>query len=261
MLTEAGKVLSQLPDSNKLGLGSNFWYENKCLVWFILLSVCRKSHTRTHRTPSCDFPLVDAQHLNCVAAWWDILTFIHFVRITQINILTLSLTTRGDRASCILKPSFTATIIWQNNILSGTAWSALAFISSAMLFSHADGYMVTWWRAQAAQAGKDVWPQQHSFVLYALLFPDLPTWVSSVPPARPTQALCGAVKAGNVSRAIRSESHPQIHRYAEWSAARWPGTLPWMPLLLPPSAPVCTRNVVLGQAEGDVTFCRAPKQG
>lgn len=69
-------------------------------------------------------------------------TFIHFVTTIHFNSLTFSLIRRREWASHVLKLSFTATITWQNNILSGTAWCVVAFISLAMLFSHVDGYMV-----------------------------------------------------------------------------------------------------------------------
>lgn len=43
---------------------------------------------------------------------------------------------------------------------------------------------------QPAQEGRDVWLLQSSLVLHALLFPDMPAWMSSVPPAQAPQALC-----------------------------------------------------------------------
>jgi len=121
--------------------------------------------------------------------------------------------------------------------------------------------MATWWsRAQPPRRqgmyGYNSGPLCHTLFCFQV---HLPTWALQLPP-RPSWACCGAVKAGNVSRAIRAESYLQIYCHAEWPAAWWPGTRPWVPLLLPPSAPTHTHNVVLRQAERDVTYCRTPSR-
>ena len=97
------------------------------------------THTCTH-TPLW-FP-ISGSSVSELCDWLARHTFIHFFATIHFNILTFSLTRRGEWASHVLKLSFTATIIWQNNILSGTASCVVAFISLAMLFSRADGYVV-----------------------------------------------------------------------------------------------------------------------
>lgn len=139
--TEASTVLSQPPDSSKLG--SNFWCEKTQMSSEVHFAKCmQKSHT--HRlvcTRARLWLLIGGSLVSELSGWLVRHASIHAVTTIHFNISPLWLGGENELAvswnSSLLQQLFDKIIF-----LSGTAWCVVAFISLAMLFSCADSYVV-----------------------------------------------------------------------------------------------------------------------